>query len=265
LRATGNYSSNPFRFSTKYADKESDLLYYGHRYYDPQTGRWINRDPSEETGGVNLYGMVGNNLISDFDPTGLQSAGKKSKCCCCVESLDVVTSGQFQGGLSILDYYPGFRVLEKNRIPSDPRQAGGFVTENWVGVMVQIVSKVSGPGQKCSFSQNYYVQVSRLHGKPENEGTNHDDLKERHWFNQAKPPFRQYIDGNPSMADPPSAPKFSDYEEVQWFTTCLNSRGNQVEKECKTKQCCVKWKVVYSVDGNRNAKSSVTRIDSWCN
>ena len=36
--------------------------YYGYRYYHPQTGRWINRDPIEESGGLNLYGFVGNDL-----------------------------------------------------------------------------------------------------------------------------------------------------------------------------------------------------------
>jgi RHS repeat-associated protein len=29
---------NPFRFSTKYQDDETDLLYYGHRYYKASTG-----------------------------------------------------------------------------------------------------------------------------------------------------------------------------------------------------------------------------------
>ena len=34
LRATGLMAKlNPFRFSTKYQDVESDLIYYGYRYY----------------------------------------------------------------------------------------------------------------------------------------------------------------------------------------------------------------------------------------
>jgi RHS repeat-associated protein len=43
--------------------------YYGYRYYSPQTGRWINRDPIEEAGGLNLYGFVGNDL-NKFDLLG---------------------------------------------------------------------------------------------------------------------------------------------------------------------------------------------------
>jgi RHS repeat-associated protein len=46
IRITGVMArNNPFRFSTKYTDDESDLLYYGYRYYKPSTGTWPNRDP----------------------------------------------------------------------------------------------------------------------------------------------------------------------------------------------------------------------------
>jgi RHS repeat-associated protein len=62
-----------FNFSTKYHDRETGLLYYGYRYYDPTAGRWLNRDPIEESGGVNLYGFVGNNPISRWDKLGLDS------------------------------------------------------------------------------------------------------------------------------------------------------------------------------------------------
>ena len=40
VRVTGVMArNNPFRFSTKHADDESDLLYYGYRYYKPSL-RW---------------------------------------------------------------------------------------------------------------------------------------------------------------------------------------------------------------------------------
>ena len=55
--------NNKFRFSSKYFDDETGLGYWGYRYYHPETGRWLSRDPLEEGGGVNLYGMCGNDLI----------------------------------------------------------------------------------------------------------------------------------------------------------------------------------------------------------
>jgi RHS repeat-associated protein len=45
--------------------------YYGYRYYHPQTGRWINRDPIEEEGGANLFGFVGNDGVDNIDLLGL--------------------------------------------------------------------------------------------------------------------------------------------------------------------------------------------------
>ena len=68
----GNAASFPFRFSTKPQDATTGLYYYGYRYYDPVTGRWPSRDPIEERGGFNLYGMVGNNAINKFDLIGLR-------------------------------------------------------------------------------------------------------------------------------------------------------------------------------------------------
>jgi uncharacterized protein RhaS with RHS repeats len=40
-------------------------------FYDPSLGRWINRDPVAEAGGINLYGFVANNPVSRGDYWGL--------------------------------------------------------------------------------------------------------------------------------------------------------------------------------------------------
>ncbi len=64
-------SESIFRFSTSYEDVETGLLYYGYRYYDSKTGRWPSRDPIGEAGGLNLYGMVGNDPLSKYDILGL--------------------------------------------------------------------------------------------------------------------------------------------------------------------------------------------------
>ena len=62
----------PVRFSTKYIDSESGLLYYGLRYYNPSKGRWLSRDSAEESvGGANLYAMVSNDPLNKIDPLGL--------------------------------------------------------------------------------------------------------------------------------------------------------------------------------------------------
>jgi RHS repeat-associated protein len=72
LRASGEYAEkNPFRFSTKYIDVETNLIYYGFRYYQPQTGTWLSRDPIEEMGGINLYAFAANDPVHKIDYLGL--------------------------------------------------------------------------------------------------------------------------------------------------------------------------------------------------
>lgn len=55
LRASGSFAQgNPFRFSSKYTDDETGMLYYGSRYYSPNQGRFLGRDPIDEKGGLHL-------------------------------------------------------------------------------------------------------------------------------------------------------------------------------------------------------------------
>jgi RHS repeat-associated protein len=61
---------NTQRFSSKDWHNASGFYYFGYRFYDPATQRWLNRDPIGEEGGVNLYGYVGNNPVGAIDPEG---------------------------------------------------------------------------------------------------------------------------------------------------------------------------------------------------
>ena len=64
-------AANLYRYSTKEFHNASGLYDYGFRFYSPQLGRWINRDPISESGGINLYAMVGNDPVNSVDPYGL--------------------------------------------------------------------------------------------------------------------------------------------------------------------------------------------------
>lgn len=76
IRESGAYAaSNPFRFSTKYTDLDIGLVYYGLRYYNPSLGRFINRDPKEEGGGLNLYAFCLNNAVNAWDYLGMDGEG----------------------------------------------------------------------------------------------------------------------------------------------------------------------------------------------
>lgn len=66
----------------------SPMKNLGLRFYSPGLGRWINHDPMEESGGINLYGFVQNRPIDSTDRLGLypddynQLLAKVDKPCC---------------------------------------------------------------------------------------------------------------------------------------------------------------------------------------
>jgi hypothetical protein len=47
----------------------------GQRYYSPSLGRFINRDPIEEQGGLNLYAFVRNDAVNQWDYLGMINEG----------------------------------------------------------------------------------------------------------------------------------------------------------------------------------------------
>ena len=62
-----------FGYTGREFDEETGLQYNRGRYYDPVVGRWLSEDPSRFTAGdANLYRYVGNNPLSNTDPTGLR-------------------------------------------------------------------------------------------------------------------------------------------------------------------------------------------------
>ena len=60
-----------FGFSTKYHDREVGLIAYQMRSYSPRLGRWLNRDPIEEEGGLNLYSYCDNTSVNRLDILGM--------------------------------------------------------------------------------------------------------------------------------------------------------------------------------------------------
>ncbi len=100
---------NRFQFSTKFYNKETELYYYGYRYYDPSDGRWLKRDPIGEHGGLNLYTMVRNNAVRYLDALGLEL----------ILQEDLGTRNQIQNYNDYYDANPTTFNLQYYKQPAD--------------------------------------------------------------------------------------------------------------------------------------------------
>lgn len=63
------------RFQGQYFDEETGLHYNRFRYYEPESGRFINQDPIGLLGGVNLF-QYAPNPVGWIDPFGLAAEGQ---------------------------------------------------------------------------------------------------------------------------------------------------------------------------------------------
>ncbi|MEI7729360.1 MAG: RHS repeat-associated core domain-containing protein, partial [Verrucomicrobiota bacterium] len=97
IRATGPMAREfNFLFSTKYYDWETKRYYYGYRFYEPEMEKWMSRDPIGIKGGMNLYGFVKNNPISQNDYLGLwtkvERKSNQPRAKVCSETGDTISS-----------------------------------------------------------------------------------------------------------------------------------------------------------------------------
>jgi RHS repeat-associated protein len=62
---------NTARSSSEHTYDDAVVSFYGYRYYSPNLGRWVSRDPIGEKGGKNIYIFCRNNGPVFFDALGL--------------------------------------------------------------------------------------------------------------------------------------------------------------------------------------------------
>jgi RHS repeat-associated protein len=127
-----------FNFTGLYRHSASNLDMAVHRFYDPELGRWINRDPIGEVGGVNLYGYAANVPLRFTDALGLL--------------VDAYFNVQ-QGLLTVVDRDTGASIT----LPADSGEQGTKKNNNPV-----YENKQGGPTPRGD-----YEILNRLYNEPE--------------------------------------------------------------------------------------------------
>jgi uncharacterized protein RhaS with RHS repeats len=112
------------------------MFFYGFRYYDPETGRWPNRDPLQEQGGVNLYGFALNDGVNHLDYLGLSKCSSVSH----VGNIDIIDEPEPEV-ISGMDEFDG--STEDHIEDAAKRAAKGLVKRTTASLIEQAAEQTS--------------------------------------------------------------------------------------------------------------------------
>jgi len=93
-------------------------------FYNPGTGRWLDRDPLMERGGANMYGHSKNNAVNSFDPTGLCP-----NCCECAVAITI--QNIVENEKHPLFGFPASYLEVKIFLDYNPSEESGSATYEW--------------------------------------------------------------------------------------------------------------------------------------
>ena len=98
-----NLIGNPYMFTGRRFDRETELYYYRARYYNPYIGRFLQTDPIGYGDGINWYNYCGNNSVGRTDPSGLGWVGDYTDPDAIFEVIIVFYDGGDPGGVDSID------------------------------------------------------------------------------------------------------------------------------------------------------------------
>ena len=116
-----------YRFQCREWSAVTGLVNFRMRWYDPETGRWLSKDPIGLSGGLNLYAFCGESPLNRLDPMG--------------NAWYVYAIGGVVAGITIWHYWRFFWKIE-NRMskcdPGDIKAISGAALESTADMMKEI-------------------------------------------------------------------------------------------------------------------------------
>ncbi|CUI16927.1 putative rhs family protein [Candidatus Protochlamydia naegleriophila] len=133
---------NPWQFSSKRVDVETGFVFFGRRYYDPETGRWTTADPAGFADGPNLYAYLHHQPLNAFDLYGLMEEKE----------------GQDEKNYPLANVDYNDKSVSNTQQPED-----GSPNEAPLGFMEKKTGKKSRM-QYCGFNQVLEMGIGFMHG-----------------------------------------------------------------------------------------------------
>ncbi|BBP54865.1 type IV secretion protein Rhs [Pseudomonas sp. St386] len=133
----GEQLEQPLRFQGQYFDPESGLHYNRHRYYNPETGRYLTPDPSKLAGGLNGYRYT-LNPTGWVDPLGLVDCPGKGGCRSAVGEQDPAVKVGVDEGEPALPKPTAAELAEKEVRRLDREQGMHMVSKHSLAVSDQV-------------------------------------------------------------------------------------------------------------------------------
>ena len=147
----------PFGFAGGLHDRDTGLVRFGYRDYDPVIGTFISKDPIGFRGGLNLYAYVGNNPVNRKDPSGLSFLLYNSD----TETLTLYNNFGFQ-----VDQFPAGNNTATGPNSNGPWPNGAYPYSYYVP------HPESGPTGKFGSNGNFVFDVPGCEGCGVHSGRN---------------------------------------------------------------------------------------------
>jgi len=154
-----------------------------NRVYNASLGRWINRDPIDEVGGINLYAYVSNNPICLTDLAGTDALGAAWG-----GAIGAIVGGLAVGGGGTIAL-PGGGTIGGAEAGAGAGGALGTAVGSMIPAQIIINNIGNGLGKGINNLQDYINKAQRGNNNKENEWSraaeNQKDMDPCRWLELA--------------------------------------------------------------------------------